>query len=182
MIENEGEERSGEGPQSSSLKKQKEAVQDIRFPPGSVSRPSAAQNAGLTGRDCLGPRPTGCLAVKKLRWWRARSMPRCAHGRGHEWMRSSAHTLAAVGEWTARGQSVGAGAAGVFPKRRDRVGSPGWNGGGRWSWRFGLLEGEPWRGGREEGYFTFLSGEWEEGIAWWEGYGGDGDVKDEEVG
>lgn len=37
-------------------------------------------------------------------------------------------------------------------------------------------------GGREEGYFTFLSGEWEEGIAWWEGYGGDGDVKDEEVG
>lgn len=107
-------------------------------------------------------------------------MPRCAHGRGHEWMRSSAHTPAAVGEWTARGQFVGAGAADEFPKRRDRVGSPGLNGGGRWSWRFGLLEGGPWRG-KEEGFFTFLGGDWEEGIAWWEGYGGDGDEKDEEV-
>ena len=111
-------------------------------------------------------------------------MPRCAHGHGHALMRSNAHTLAAVGGWTAREQSAGAGATGGFPKRRDQVGSPGLKGGARWSWSFGFYwraQG-PWRGREGEG-FTFSGGEWEAVVAWSKRYGeaGGDDDKGEEI-
>lgn len=115
-------------------------------------------------------------------------MLKCAHGRGHGWMRSSARTLAAVDCWTTRGQFVGAGEADEFPKRRDRVESPGLSGGGGWSWRFGLILEEEGGGvalaGKRRGDFTFLGGEQEGDIACLGGYGEGGgeDDRGEEVG
>lgn len=89
-------------------------------------------------------------------------------------MRSSAHTLAAVGGLTVKGQAVGAGAASEFRRQRDQVESPGSKGGGRWSWRFGLCRRQgPWRR-RERSFFTFLGKEQEEGVAWLEECGEDG--------
>lgn len=111
-------------------------------------------------------------------------MPKCAHGRGHGWMRSSARTLAAVDCWETRGQFVGAGEADEFPKRRDRVGSPGLTGGGGWSWRFGLiLEGGGCLGGEEKRRVHIFRRRWEGDIACWGGYGdGGSDDRGDEVG